>query len=55
MKLTKKQALALFRESHTISKTDSIMNRENFHNFTDYLCKEGQITDNQYNNWSNPY
>ena len=55
MTLTKKQVLAMFRESHTISKTDSIMNRENFHNFTDYLCKNGEITDKQYNNWSNPY
>jgi len=55
MALSKKQVLSMFRESHTISKTDSIMNRENFHNFTDYLCKEGEITDQQYNNWSNPY
>ena len=55
MALSKKQVLAMFRESYTISNTDSIMNRENFHNFTDYLCKNGEITDQQYNNWSNPY
>lgn len=55
MTLTKKEVLKMFRESFTISKTDSIGNREAFHNFTDSLCKDGEITLKQYENWSNPY
>lgn len=55
MTLTKKEVLKMFRESFTISKTDSIANREAFHNFTDTLLKNGEITLNQFNNWSNPY
>ena len=55
MTLTKKEVLRMFRESFTISRTDSIMNRENFHNFTDSLCKDGEITLKQYENWSNPF
>jgi len=53
--MNKKEALTMFRELHIISKTDSISNRENFNNFTDSLCKEGEITLKQYENWSNPY
>ena len=55
MTLTKIEVLRMFRESFTISRTDSIMNRENFHNFTDSLCKDGEITLKQYENWSNPF
>ena len=53
--MTHKEALRIFRELHTISKTDAIANREAFHVFTDSLCKNGQITSKQYHNWSNPY
>jgi len=55
MTLTKKEVLRMFRESFKISKTDSIANRESFHNFTDSLHKENKITLNQFNNWSNPF
>ena len=55
MTLTKKEVLRMFRESFTISRTDSIMNRENFNNYTDSLCKDGEITLKQYENWSNPF
>ena len=55
MTLTKKEVLRMFRESFTISRTDSIMNRENFNNYTDSLCKDGLITLKQYENWSNPF
>jgi len=53
--MNKKEALTLFKEMYYISKNDSIANRENFHNFTDSLCKDGDITLKQYENWSNPY
>ena len=55
MTLTKKQVLKLFKDSFIILKNDSIANRENFHNFTDSLCKNGRITLKQYENWSNPF
>ena len=55
MTLTKKEVLKMFKKSFKISKTDSIMNRENFHNFTDSLCKNGEITPKQYETWSNPF
>jgi len=55
MTLTKKEALNQFRQFYKVSKTDSIANREAFHNFTDSLCKDGEITLKQYENWSNPF
>jgi len=55
MALTKKEVLRMFRKSFTISRTDSTMNRENFANFTDSLCKNGEITLKEYENWSNPF
>jgi len=55
MTLTKKEVLRMFRESFTISKTDSIMNRLEWSYYTDSLCKDGKITLKQYENWSNPY
>ena len=36
-------------------KTDTIAKRESWNDYTDMLCKEGDITMNQYNNWSNPF
>ena len=36
-------------------RDDDVALREEFNNWTDYLCKDGRITANQYNTWSNPY
>ena len=33
---------------------DSVMRREAWGNFTDSLCKDGQITLRQYENWVTP-
>jgi hypothetical protein len=33
---------------------DSCMRREEWNNWTDSLCKAGQISDWQYENWSHP-
>lgn len=61
-KLTKKTALSLFNEelaemhmNGTINKNDKHMMVEAWNNFTDVLCKDGMITDSQYNNWTNPF
>ena len=55
MTLTKKQALRVFKKFYPISKTDSIMNRLEWSYYTDSLCKDGEITLRQYENWSNPF
>ena len=34
--------------------TDRPARREAWNNFTDMLCKDGTITENQYNNWGHP-
>ena len=60
--MTKAQALSEFRyswkaivDAYPRLKGDTVWKREEWNNFTDALCKCGQITDNQYNNWSNPF
>jgi len=53
--MTKKQALELFRINLGVVKGDVIHTRENWNNFTDTLCKKGNITMKQYNTWTNPF
>ena len=63
MKLTKATALSIFKEqlvdtSYSFYKgmlNDKPAIREAWNNFTDMLCKDGMITDSQYNRWSNPF
>lgn len=37
------------------TKGDSIMKREIFNNYTDQLCKDGLISNYQYDSWTNPF
>ena len=59
--MTKKEARKEFAEyikPYVVAKygaDDYIAIREAWNDWTDFLCKEGRITDWQYNNWSNPY
>jgi len=55
MKLTKKQVLQMFREIDNSPKGDVVRRREAWNNFTDYLCKDRQITERQYDTWTNPF
>ncbi|ABA47037.1 gp68 [Synechococcus phage syn9] len=61
MRHTKTAVLQQFRYNWKVSTkgtqwaTDVVAKREAWNNFTDMLCKEGDITMNQYNNWSNPF
>lgn len=57
--ITKRDALVMFqdikesiREGHPC---DRIMLAEAWSNFTDSLCKDGIISEYQYNNWTNPF
>ena len=57
--MTKVEVVASFREmlreSGDSLKGDSIAKREAFNNYVDMLNKDGDVTDNQANNWSNPF
>ena len=59
IKLTKKQVVQAFKMEYKEFlqkyKNDSIAKRMAFHDFVDGLHKEGELTDNQANNWTNPF
>jgi len=55
MKLTKKQALKMFIEIYAGPHGDVVWKREAWNNLTDSLCKERQLTERQYNTWTNPF
>lgn len=54
--LTKKEVERMFKEEvyPSLNKSDKPMIREAWINFIDMLCKDGEISDNQYNTWSTP-
>ena len=56
-KLTKAEALKDFRQLFkTFGKRgDAIAKREDWNNYTDWLCKAGLITQKQYENWGQPF
>lgn len=43
------------RENKNGGRKDIPMRREAWNNFTDALCKEGRITEGQYETWSGPF
>ena len=57
--MTKTQAIEIFK-SEILSQIDKTDKKDKalvtfeWHAFTDSLCKNGDITKNQYNNWVNP-
>ena len=59
--MTKVEAIKEFKEMYTQSEFKRLKREDNdwltqdWNNWTDILCKEGRITDWQYNNWSNPF
>lgn len=53
--MNKKEAIELFREVYDTGIPDRVMLSEEWGIFTDGLCKDGLISDNQYNNWVNPF
>ena len=63
MKTTKQQTERLFKSEVLPSiisqyeqdgKIDKPARRQAWNDFTDMLCKDGQITENQYMNWRQP-
>lgn len=63
MPMTKKEAVAEFkagvipyiREAYEQDgRMDRVARREAWNNFTDVLCKDGNITAHQYDTWEHP-
>lgn len=59
-KLTKAQVIEQCREifrdpSWPYSKSDVDARRQYWNDYTDMLCKDRQITNYQYDTWSNPF
>lgn len=54
-KFTKLQALASFREVYSGPKGDVVWKREAWNDYMNFLHLDGQITDHQYDTWSNPF
>lgn len=59
VKMTKAQALRLFRETHEEFlkkyRNDTIAKRTAWNDFVDMLEKDGDITPRQSHSWSNPF
>jgi len=62
--MTKQQVVKLFKEEilpmvkdryEQDGVIDKPARREAWNNFTDSLCKDGQITLKQYESWNNPF
>ena len=56
--MTKAEAVKMFRELYKRwggRKNDPISKREEWNNWTDSLCKDGLITEKQYENWGQPF
>jgi hypothetical protein len=59
-KLTKKEVISQCREvfrspSWGFDKTDRDAKAQYWNDYTDMLCKDRQITNHQYDTWSNPF
>lgn len=63
IRLTKKEAVKMFMDTYgeglfshdsTGRKMDKAANREMWNNWTDMLCKDGKITQYQFDTWTYP-
>ena len=59
--MTKQEALRLFRQEiaplvrEKYGRNDIVAMREEWNNYTDALCKDGEITLKQYESWTGPF
>lgn len=56
--MTKEQAVSIFKEQYIdlyIKKVDYWTAQLAWSTYVDGLCKDGQITQRQYDNWSTPF
>ena len=61
MSMTREQVIKEFKEYilpgiiEAYGEDDIVAIRTAWNDYTDALCKDGLITENQYNNWEGPY
>ena len=53
--LTKKQAISNFLSDYNGPHNDKTWKYCAWLDYTDALCKDGQISSEQYDNWTNPF
>lgn len=53
--MTKKEAISNFLEQYNDQRNDKTWKYYAWLDYTDYLCKHGQITAKTYDNWTNPF
>ena len=62
--MTKKEFMEIFKTEYMpyiikkeseLGFKDMPLRRETFNDVTDAFCKNGTITEKQYNNWTNPF
>jgi hypothetical protein len=55
--MTKAQALKQFKETHAelLKSGDKVAIRTAWNDYTDMLCKNGDITEKQYDTWTSPF
>jgi len=53
--MTKSEALDLFLIFDRAPRGDKAWRRKEWGIFTDLMCKDGQISQKQYDNWTNPF
>ena len=53
--MTKKETISSFLELYSGPYNDKVWKRCAWLDYTDALCKDGQISAAQYDNWTNPF
>lgn len=53
--MTKKQTISLFLSEYNGPHNDKTWKRCAWLDFVDAMCKDGQVSQSQYDNWSNPF
>lgn len=53
--LTKKQVVSSFLEYYTGPRGDVVWKYTAWLDYVDGLCKDGQVRQSQYDNWTNPF
>ena len=53
--LTKKQVISSFLDDYTWPRGDVVWKRAAWLDYVDCLCKDGQVSPSQYDNWTYPF
>lgn len=53
--LTKKQTISNFLEVYSGPRGDKVCKYTAWLDYVDHLCKDGHVSQSQYDNWTNPF